>query len=384
MEGRSDAFYEFLFKKCNDYINGIKPPKPYTPSVSDAYGLKHWLMANKEFTAAEADYVLDRAEYWPHTLTRSAITPCRVRHSKYGSTFLLRSKPLCVEAAEPSSTEKWSRGRGTGVVQSKQEPQISGKDETVESENDLPELQHTHPARKIVIRLHSCEGWEDEDGPRPPDGPWKLYDAQQDHPDLDDDWEDELEPTPWIGFDAGIERYHPAPQANGSDADLNSEEESSNKDKGSKKECVSADYLAAWPGQSRATHPALPHQRPSTSSDNNGNDHAAYKPQVCLRDPSSGPGPSRKGYRPSLRLQDNIEVKDWTTSNKLTWELTHDIEFITQNERDEGKSGRDRIGNGNLVGNLMLGDCVTLWVHAHSAWAENSIDFAEIEVWFAV
>ena len=368
--------------------------EPYAPSVADAYAVKALLTGQARLPLDLAELVLDLAAYWPHTRTISTKTPCKAVGRQSEHVFLLRSKPLCVGAAEDYPRSEPVGDNSSASRENKRRRASAVFGDGGKGEDELPEPWSRHPARRVVFRLRSHDqGWSSEQGR----GTYA---------------------NSWTGFDAGVERYHPTALFDSIDKPNSfgkHDTELGNDDKQPAtpfNEHTSADYLRAWQDQVPALSfkPVLPptplstpnnEQSRSNEMESQSEKIQAHNPRPSSPrsrpepEPTTGPRyavpisevwPRKEWHNHPRCVQRNVNARISTEDHVVVWSWDDDIPAGSERaKRELAEKGRgEETGDGSMVKKLMGGDCITLWAHAFFPGWKNHVYSAEVEVWFAV
>ena len=301
----------------------VSSKEDYKPNPQDVVAVKGILLAVYHHIPIDlVDLIIDFAEYWPRIST--ALTTATRAQGRYREhVFVMRSKPLCVGACEG--------------------------DETSAAEN-VPEPALEYPARRIVWTIRSHD---------------QGYSGEAPHTKG-------TYASSWTGFDAGVERFHPAKALEATPYNR----------------WTSSEYLAAWPGQ--ATHDPcgepLIHEWPRGSKPDAFGPPLKHPDEAHYAVPDPPLWPRRSWHNGEMQLQCNVQAKSAPTEHVIVWDWTDDLDPESAEAREVlGSKGRGAFtGDGRLVRSLQRGDCVALWAHAFFPGWVNYIESAKIDVYFAI
>ena len=342
------------------------PSRPYKPDPLDVLCVKRLLtLASASRLPIDlTDDILDHAGYWPRVVTRTTRILTARGSSHIEDLFILRSPPLCPEAAE------WNTEGGAPP-------------------DPAPPLHAKHPVREIVWTLRSHDqGWSGEApttrGTYSPSYTW---------------------------FDVELERFHPGSSGDGDDGAT----ERALSNTGPDRECSARAMLDAWPGQrsprlSRRSHPlttpASPARTsrllhpPSATAPSDQTTASSSEPSTTppalascphydilpLSSPEAFPPLSDGGE--DYTLQRNVQAKKETTEHRVVWSWR---DGIAEDDDAEARAqalvavgrGADS-ADGRCARSMRRGDCLVLWARArYPAWV-NQVEAAEVEVYFAI
>lgn len=330
---------------------------PFKPDVYDVQHVRFLLnKASKSCLPIDLiDEIIEFASYWPHVLARTSKT-FTARGGSFGrdhreNVLVLRSPPICTAQSQPS-----------------------------DSKHDVKRLQNPtleKPIRQVVWTIHSHDqGWSGEAA----------------------DTKGTYRPS-YTWFDAEIERYTPGAQK--SQAHRNPSKYTVH------------DFLPAWerlptPGTAGPSLPPRPWIEPSpylgeqaseneqTSRSGSSTDPVVRSEEVGTADdnedryihypifPNDYRGPLSFD-RPDYRVQTNVHARRSTTEHRIVWDYRDTIDPESPEAEALTMIGRGAVsGDGRFVRALRVGDCVTLWAKARfPAWT-NHVEYASVEIYFAV
>ena len=296
----------------------------YQPRVWDVLAVKQDLASLSRYLPSDiVELIIDFAQYWPHTTTfQNVRTLARGRSKEH--VFVMRSVPLCVDASK--------------------DMKVAPKKTTFSE----PRLRF--PARRIVWTIKSHDqGWSGE----PADTKGTYHNS-------------------WTGFDAGVERFHPAKGSEETPFDRWS----------------SSDYMAVWPDQVKSDACGEPLETlwPVERERDPWGPLSSRPDEAHYAVPNPPVWPRNDWTNRHYKVQDNLQAKTGTTTHTVTWDWTDDIDPASDRAKQElqDKGRGNCTGDGSLVRKLQRGDCVTLWAHAYFPGWINHVKSASIEVYFAV
>lgn len=308
------------------------PAQPYKPDPLDVLRVKRLVtIASKSRLPIDlTDDILDFACYWPHVAACTTRALTARGASQIEDVFVLRSPPLCPEAAE------WNIESGPPL-------------------GPLPQLHSEHPVREIVWTLRSHDqGWSGEDpatkGTYLPSYTW---------------------------FDVSLERFHPGSVSSGGgeggdgDDDNGNAQPSTSTPTNLDQSYSTQAMLAAWPGQTPPPCTLAHSTQPSTA-------------HYAVPSPPAFPPPALASR--SYILQRNVQAKSATTEHRIVWSWWDEVEGASGPAAEAltaAGRGADS-ADGTCVRSVRRGDCLVLWARArYPAWV-NHVEGAEVEVYFAV